>query len=188
MLEKEEDINILIKKALNNDQKAFDILLNTFWSDIYRFQLSKNENIDDAEDITIKTFSRAFEKIHTYNSDYNFKKWLLTISNRLFIDHIRKQKTNTISLEKKEANAYQLFDETPSIEDQLIKEQNLDKILQHIKGLKPHYKEVIELRFFKELSYKEISNTLNEPLSNVKVKLLRAKKLLASSIIKAKGK
>ncbi|MBS9768307.1 MAG: RNA polymerase sigma factor [Flavobacteriaceae bacterium] len=178
----ETDIQNLINKAIENDQKAFDILLNTFWSDIYRFQLSKNESIDEAEDITIKTFSKAFDKINSYDTNYDFKNWLLTISNRIFIDHTRKQKARTISIDKKEVKAYQFFDETPSIEDRLIKEQNLDELLLHLKKLKPHYKEIIELRYFKELSYKQIAQKLNEPLSNVKVKLSRAKKLLTTSI------
>jgi hypothetical protein len=54
--------------------------------------------------------------------------------------------------------------------------------LQFIKELKPHYQEVIQLRYFQEMSYQEISEQLNEPLSNVKIKLLRAKKLLAEII------
>ncbi len=186
MKNQETDIQTLIDKALKNDQKSFDILLNTFWSDVYRFQLSKNESIDEAEDITIKTFSKAFEKIHSYDAKYDFKNWLITISNRIFIDHLRKQKTKTVSIDKKEVKAHQLFDETPSIEDKLIKEQNLKELQQHLKKLKPHYKEIIELRYFNELSYKEISLKLNEPLSNIKVKLLRAKKLLTASITNTK--
>ena len=64
-------------------------------------------------------------------------------------------------------------------EDKIIREQNLTKLLRDIKKLKPHYQEVINLRYFQELSYKEISTELKEPMSNVKVKLLRAKKLLS---------
>lgn len=182
MTEKATDIQNLIAKAKKNNQKAFEILLNTFWSDIYRFQLSKNNNTNEAEDIAIKTFSKAFEKIDTYNHKYNFKKWLFSISNNIFIDHLRKQKARIISIDKKEANAHKIFDETPSIEDQLIKEQNLEELLHYVKNLKPHYKEIIELRYFKELSYKEIAEKLNQPMSNVKIKLLRAKKLLATMI------
>lgn len=179
-------IQNLIVKAKKNDQKAFEILLNTFWSDIYRFQLSKNKNIDEAEDIAIKTFSNAFEKIDSYNATYDFKKWLLTISNNLFIDHFRQQKADIVSIHKKEIKAHTIFDETPTIEDQIIKEQNLYELLGYLKKLKPHYKEVIELRYFNELSYKEIAEKLNQPISNVKVKLLRAKKLLATIISEPK--
>ncbi|MBB1489772.1 RNA polymerase subunit sigma-70, partial [Oceanospirillum sp. D5] len=61
-------------------------------------------------------------------------------------------------------------------------EQNLANLLRDIKKLKPHYQKVINLRYFQELSYKEISAELDEPINNVKVKLLRAKKLLAEVI------
>jgi RNA polymerase sigma-70 factor (ECF subfamily) len=76
------------------------------------------------------------------------------------------------------------MDASPSIEDKLITEQNLAKLLRDIKKLKPHYQQIINLRYFQELSYKEIAKQLDEPMTNVKVKLLRAKKLLAEIIRK----
>ena len=76
------------------------------------------------------------------------------------------------------------MDDSPSPEDKLITEQNLAKLLRDIKKLKPHYQEVINLRYFQELSYAEISQELNESMNNIKVKLLRAKKLLAAIIKK----
>lgn len=182
MVNKNNDINALIEKAKKKDQKAFNTLLNTYWSDVYRFQLSKTGDEDDAEDITIKTFSKAFEKIHLYDERYNFKTWLISISKNIFFDDLRKQRTETISLNKKESEAYKIFDETPSAEDQLIIEQNLAQLLHYLKQLKPNYQEIINLRYFREMSYKEIAEKLNEPMSNVKVKLLRAKKLLAEII------
>ena len=81
-----------------------------------------------------------------------------------------------------EERVYEIADETPSIEDKLIKEQNLEQLLADIKQLKPHYQQVINLRFFQEKSYKEIAANLDEPMNNIKVKLLRAKKLLAEII------
>ncbi len=183
MVKKNIDISNLIEKARDKDEKAFNTLLNTYWSDVYRFQFSKTENEDEAEDITIKTFSKAFDKIHLYNERYNFKTWLISISKNIFLDHLRKQRTDTISINKKESEAYKISDETPSAEDQLIIEQNLAQLLNYLKQLKPHYQEIINLRYFREMSYKEIADTLNEPMSNIKVKLLRAKKLL-SEIIK----
>lgn len=188
MVKKNSDITELIEKAKEKDQKAFNALLNTYWSDVFRFQLSKAENEDEAEDITIKTFSRAFDKIHLYNDRYNFKTWLISISKNIFLDHLRKQRSDVISINKKESEAYKIFDESPSAEDQLIIEQNLAQLLNYIKQLKPHYQEIINLRYFREMSYKEMSETLNEPLSNIKVKLLRAKKLLAEIIEKSSRK
>lgn len=182
MVNKNIDIDDLIEKAKKEDQKAFNTLLNTYWSDIYRFQFSKTGNEDEAQDITIKTFSKAFDKIHLYDNRYNFKTWLISISKNIFIDDLRKKRNDTISLNKKESEAYKIFDETPSAEDQLIIDQNLAQLLQHLKQLKPDHQEIINLRYFREMSYKEMADFLNEPMSNIKVKLLRAKKLLAEII------
>ncbi|MCF7560521.1 sigma-70 family RNA polymerase sigma factor [Sabulilitoribacter multivorans] len=177
------EIEEAIKRAKKNDQKAFNFLLDTFWDDVYGFQLKRTENENDAEDITIQTFSKAFDRIETFDESFKFKTWLITISKNIHIDLLRKKK-NSISqvISKNDREAFQILDESPSPEDNLITEQHLAKLLRDIKKLKPHYQEVINLRYFQELSYKEISIELNEPINNVKVKLLRAKKLLAEII------
>jgi len=182
------EISDAIVKAKENNQIAFNFLLDTYWNDVYGFLLKRTENENDAEDITIETFSRAFDKINSYNSEYKFKTWLITIAKNIHVDFLRKKK-NIISSDKNkndEHHAHQVIDESPSPEDTLITEQNLAKLLRDIKKLKPHYQEVINLRYFQELSYQEISDELHEPMSNVKVKLLRAKKLLAEIIQKKK--
>jgi len=185
LVNKNIDITELIEKARKKDQKAFNTLLNTYWSDVYRFQLLKTENEDEAEDITIKTFSKAFNKIDLYNERYNFKTWLISISKNIFLDHLRKQRTETVSFNETSAEAYKIFDETPSAEDQLITEQNLVQLKNYIKQLKPHYQEIITLRYFREMSYKEMAETLNEPIGNIKIQLLRSKNLLAEIIKKS---
>ncbi|MGY0391769.1 RNA polymerase sigma factor [Bizionia sp. KMM 8389] len=178
------EIKQAIERAKTNDQKAFNLLLDTFWDYVYGFQLKRVQNENDAEDITIQTFSKAFDKIDSYNHDYSFKTWLITISKNIHIDLVRKQK-KTISQnlsQNSEVNYNDILDDSPSAEDELITEQNLAKLLRDIKKLKPHYQKVINLRYFQELSYKEISLEIDEPINNVKVKLLRAKKLLAEII------
>lgn len=177
------EIEEAISRAKNNDQKAFNYLLDLYWDAVYGFQLKRVKNENDAEDITIQTFSRAFDKIDTFNEQYKFKTWLITISKNIHIDLVRKEK-NSIErvISKDDSKAYQILDESPTVEDKLITEQNLAKLLRDIKKLKPHYQKVINLRYFQELSYKEISKELDEPINNVKVKLLRAKKLLAEVI------
>lgn len=181
------EINEAISRAKNNDQKAFNFLLDLYWDAVYGFQLKRIENENDAEDITIQTFSKAFDRIETFNETYTFKTWLITISKNIHIDLIRKEKHSiSQAISKDDNKAFQVLDESPSAEDKIITEQNLAKLLRDIKKLKPHYQDVINLRYFQELSYKEISVTLQEPINNVKVKLLRAKKLLAA-IIKNKN-
>ncbi|MCH3882694.1 MULTISPECIES: RNA polymerase sigma factor [Tenacibaculum] len=176
-----------IKKAKEGKQTAFNFLLDSFWGNVYNFQLKKINNDEDAEDITIQTFSKAFDKINTFDEQYQFKTWLIAISKNVYIDFLRKKKSS-ISIEttkEQEETVYAVVDDAPSPEDKIITEQNLAKLLQDIKKLKPKYQEVIQLRFFQELSYKEISEQINEPMNNVKVKLLRAKKLLAEIIKKS---
>lgn len=180
------EIKDAIKKAKQNDQIAFNFLLDNYWNDVYAFQLKRTKNENDAEDVTIQAFSKAFDKINTYDDKYNFKTWLITISKNIHIDLVRKQqKTIKNTSKDNDDNYFQIIDDSPTPEDKIITEQNLAKLLKDIKKLKPHYQAVINLRYFQELSYKEISTALKEPINNVKVKLLRAKKLLAEIITKS---
>ena len=176
----------LIEKAKKGDQVAFTSLLDMYWNEVYGFMLKRTENETDSEDITIETFSKAFDKIASYNSEFQFNTWLIAIAKNVHIDMLRKKKS-TLFVDmnyEKDFQAYNVADTTPSAEDKLITEQNLSRLLAYIKELKPHYQEVIQLRYFQELSYQEIAEHLNEPLNNVKIKLLRAKKLLAEIILK----
>jgi RNA polymerase sigma factor (sigma-70 family) len=178
------EINKKIEKAKKGDQIAFTFLLDHYWNEVYGFMLKRTENETDAEDIAIETFSKAFDKISTYNSEFQFNTWLIAIAKNVHIDLLRKKRSNLFVeiTEEQDRQAQNIADTTPSAEDELITEQNLSRLLQFIKELKPHYQEVIHLRYFQELSYQEIATKIDEPISNVKIKLLRAKKLLAEII------
>jgi RNA polymerase sigma factor (sigma-70 family) len=180
----EETIIKTIEAAKKGDQLAFSTLLDTYWSDVFNFQNKMIQNDNDAEDICIETFSKAFDKIDTYNPDYNFKTWLIAISKNIHIDLLRKRKNapTNISNSVEDQISQTLVDEAPTAEDKLIKEQQLHHLLQHINNLKPDYGELIKLRYFQQMRYAMIAEQLNQPLNSIKVKLLRAKKLLAKSI------
>ncbi|MBT8186425.1 MAG: sigma-70 family RNA polymerase sigma factor [Croceitalea sp.] len=184
MSKSEDNLTDIIARAKSGQQIAFSTLLDKFWNDVYGFQLVRTKNENDAEDITIQTFSKAFDKINTYDDAYEFSTWLITISKNLHVDLIRKRKRNILSEveSRKSKEVQQILDATPSAEDNLIIEQNLASLLANIKKLKPSYQQVINLRYFNEMSYAAIANELNEPVNNIKVKLLRAKKLLAEII------
>ncbi len=171
-----------IKKAKLGNQIAFSNLLDTFWNDVYGFQLKRTQNENDAEDISIQTFSKAFDKIASYDESFGFKTWLVTISKNIHIDLVRKRKRDVMETDGNGEAIKKVLDDAPTAEDQLITEQNLATLLQYIKKLKPHYQEVINLRYFQELSYADMAERLEEPVNNIKVKLLRAKKLLAEVI------
>lgn len=184
---KPQVIKATIEKAQKGDQVAFTSLLDLYWNEVYRFMLKRTQNETDAEDIAIETFAKAFDRITTYNSDYAFNTWLISIAKNAHIDMLRKKKSSLFVdiNEKEEKQVYNIADDSLSAEDELIQEQNLSRLLECIKKMKPQYQEVIQLRYFQELSYQEIADQLQEPLNNIKVKLLRAKKLL-SEIIKNK--
>jgi RNA polymerase sigma-70 factor (ECF subfamily) len=178
------EIKSFIDKAKLGDQTAFTYLLDLYWNEVYGFMLKRTENETDAEDISIETFAKAFDKIGTYNSEFQFNTWLIAIAKNVHIDLLRKKKSfHFIEItDQEDQQAYNVADTSPSAEDELISEQNLSRLLQFIKKLKPNYQEVIQMRYFQELSYQEIADKIGEPLSNVKIKLLRAKKLLAAII------
>ena len=178
------EIKKQIEKAKKGNQTAFTFLLNHYWNEVYGFMLKRTENETTAEDITIETFSKAFDKIASYNAEFQFNTWLISIAKNVHIDLIRKKKSSLFIeiTDEQDQTAYNVADTTPSAEDVLITEQNLSQLLQFIKELKPHYQEVIQLRYFQEMSYQEIATKIGEPLSNVKIKLLRAKKLLSEII------
>jgi RNA polymerase sigma-70 factor (ECF subfamily) len=178
------EIKSFIEKAKLGDQVAFTFLLDHYWNEVYGFMLKRTENETDSEDISIETFAKAFDKISTYNNEFQFNTWLIAIAKNVHIDLLRKKKsTHFIEItDQEDQQAYNVADSSPSAEDDLISEQNLSRLLQFIKELKPNYQEVIQMRYFQELTYQEIADKIGEPLSNIKIKLLRAKKLLAAII------
>lgn len=168
-----------IKLAQSGDQHAFRYLLEFFWNDVYGFMLQRTQNENEAEDLTIRCFGKAFEKIMTYNEAYGFKTWLTTIAKNLHIDQLRKKSNTNITTEASQEVAQKIADSAPSPEDDLIRKQRLETLLNTIKNLKPRYREVIQLKYLQELSIKQMAEKLNSSESTVKVKLMRARKLLA---------
>ena len=119
-----------ISKAKKGNQTAFKYLLDTFWSDVYNYQLKRTKSENDAEDITIQTFSKAFDKIQTFDEKYVFKTWIITISKNIHIDLLRK-KRSSIQIENTQAQEekiYLVVDDNPTPEDKIIREQNLAKL------------------------------------------------------------
>ena len=178
----EQKISDLVDAAKQDDQHAFRQLLDLHWNELYGFMIKRTENENDAEDLCLQAFSKAFDKIETFNNDFTFSTWLTSIAKNLHVDMIRKEKMRLHQSTDVDAVSRDVIDETLGPEDQLIRSQNLYKLLQQVKSLKPIYRDVIQLRFFQELSHKEIAIQLGLSLSNVKVRLLRAKKLLSEII------
>ncbi len=188
-LSQKEVLNV-ITKAKGGDQMAFKKLLDHCWNMVFGFQLKRVQNESEAEDITIEAFAKAFDKIDQFDPQYNFSTWLIAISNNIQIDRYRKRKNSLFvePLEDNKSQGSEIADGSPTREDALIQEQNLLQLRVMMKSLKPIYCEVLQLRYFQELSYKEIAEQLGEPITNIKIRLLRAKKLMAELIEESKDR
>lgn len=174
----------IIQRAQDQDQKAFNEIFNLYWDYLFNFQLKRTANQELAEEISLQTFARAFDRINTFNNRYKFKTWLSTISINIHNDLIRKENKKstikTISYGDQYDNVN--MDNNPSPEEILITNQSLESVLNKIKSLNNDYRRILQLRFFEDLSYKEISKKMDQPINTIKVKLLRAKKLLIEKI------
>ena len=175
----------LVQLALTKgDQKAFAELLNYYRDPIYFMLLKKTNNPLDAEDLTIEAFGKAFKNLHQYTAEYAFSTWLFSIASNNCIDFLRRKKRNSFQNDDHKDNDYDLMrtknipSKLPDPEEKIILKQKIKMMREIVEKLKPHYRNLIELRYFKELSYDEISKELSLPLGTVKAQLFRAREFL----------
>ena len=163
----------------NFDEKKtpFNKLLNENWDYVYNYILKKTSNEYVSEEITIQTFSKAFQKIKLYDKKFLFKTWLISIAKNTYSDQLRKKKTIIDDYENIEKHNL-----SRSPEEDFIEKESYDDLKEKINQLKPNYKEVLKYRYFDDLSIKEISDKLNQPVNTIKIKIFRAKKLLIEKI------
>jgi RNA polymerase sigma-70 factor (ECF subfamily) len=173
----------LVQKALKGDEKAFARLLSRYKDTIYFMLLKMLNNRSDAEDLTLEAFGKAFKNLHQYSPTYAFSTWLFKIASNNCIDFLRKKKGIIISIETEneqlEINeSAKLKSKDLNPEERLIRKQKAILLRKVVRRLKPHYQTLVELRYFNEMSYEEISKELNLPLGTVKAQLFRARQML----------
>jgi RNA polymerase sigma-70 factor (ECF subfamily) len=172
----------LVLLALKGDQKAYAELLDRYKDAIYYMLLKMVNNKSDAEDLTIEAFGKAFKNIEQYTPNFAFSTWLFKIATNNCIDFIRKKKANLISLDQNADDqdnlGTPLQSDSPDPEEDMIKGQRIALMRHVVSKLKPRYRTLIELRYFREFSYEEIAAELNLPIGTVKAQLFRARELL----------
>jgi RNA polymerase sigma factor (sigma-70 family) len=187
----------LVKLALEKgDQKAYAELLQRYRESVYFMMMKMCNNKDDAEDLTIEAFGRAFKKLEQYSPDYAFSTWLFKIASNNAIDFIRKKKQKySVSIDTKADNSEGGTDHSANIkatgldpEEEFIRKQKIESVRDLVDNLKPKYKEMIELFYFQEMSHEEISKKLNLPIGTIKAQLFRARDLLFNALKGIKGK
>lgn len=188
-----EDLD-LVEKAKGGDQAAFNKLMSRYRESIFFMVLKMVHNRDDAEDLTMEAFGKAFNSIGNYSADFAFSTWLFKIATNNCIDHIRKKRLQTTSLEQNttaddgEITPIAVKDHNPDPEEALMKDQRAEKIRSAIEQLSPKYRALIELRYLDELAYEEIAVKLDLPLGTVKAQLFRAKDMLYNILKQTKEK
>ena len=179
---------VLVDRAIEGDQRAYAELLERYRDAIYFMLLKMVSNKSDAEDLTIEAFGKAFKNIHQYTPNYAFSTWLFKIATNNCIDFIRKRRMKVVSIDQPTEDvegvlsvpASNLQSSSLDPEESLIKDQNIKLVKELVSKLKPRYRKLIELRYFKEYSYEEISDELQLPLGTVKAQLFRARELLSN--------
>jgi RNA polymerase sigma-70 factor (ECF subfamily) len=176
----------LVKAALDRgDQGAYAELMKNYRDTLYFMMLKMTNNPEDADDLTIEAFGKAFKNLKQYTPDYAFSTWLFRIASNNCIDFIRKRKMNesvSVNLNELTDSGDDLADILPSPtrnpEEDIIRQQRIQALREVIERLKPQYRKLIELRYYEERSYEEISVELNLPIGTVKAQLFRARELI----------
>jgi len=182
-LKAQKDIE-LVEKARRGDQLAYAELLGRYRDAIYFMLLKMVNSPVDAEDLTIEAFGKAFKNIDQYTPNFAFSTWLFKIATNNCIDFIRKKRASLVSLDQTMDGEDSLAPSTliqsddPDPEAYMINKQKIKHMRKVVSRLKPRYRQLVELRYFKEYSYDEIAAELDIPIGTVKAQLFRARELL----------
>lgn len=176
----------LVRKAVDDrDQKAYAELMERYRESIYYMLLKMVNNPNDAEDLTIEAFGKAFSRLKQYKPNYAFSTWMFKIASNNCIDFIRKErKKRTMSLDTGMQNkdgedvTFDVESDARDPEEEMVRDQRMQKMREVVEELKPRYKQLVILRYFKEYSYDEIAAELDLPLGTVKAQLFRARDFL----------
>lgn len=183
-----EDFRLIDKAVEEGDQQAYGALMSRYKRPVYHTILKMVRNVDDAEDLTIEAFAKAFKSLGRFKKDYTFSTWLFRIATNNTIDFIRKKKLDTMSLDTSytddngEAVQIDIEDKNLNPQDKAIKKQKEELMQMFVTMLPAKYQKLVRLRYFKEFSYEEIAKELNAPLGTVKAQLHRARELMSDLV------
>jgi RNA polymerase sigma factor (sigma-70 family) len=186
------DYNLVRNAIDNKSQKAYAELLERYRDSIFFMLLKMVGSKDDADDLTIEAFGKAFKKLDQYTPNYAFSTWLFKIASNNCIDFIRKRKKNTFSMnrtiENDEGGDLELDIPSDELDPEQVfmKAQKIEMMHNVVNQLKPRYRDLVELRYFKEFSYEEIAQELQIPIGTVKAQLFRAREFLFQIMEKTK--
>ncbi len=186
MIDELSDIE-LIQRALAGDQQGYREILKRYRAPLYNLLFRMVHNKMEAEDLVQEAFIKAFGALATFNDEYAFSTWLFKIAINNCIDHFRKKRLKTFSLDKPiDAKDGEIRRELPDASYQpdntLLSKEKEQLIEEAIQNLPEKYRISIILRHTEEKSYEEISQILNIPLGTVKARIFRAREMLKKQL------
>ena len=180
----ERDLKLIRRALENGDTTAYNELLKLYRDPLYFMLYEKVNDKELAKDLTIESLGKAFNKLHLYTPTYTFSTWLFTVARNHCIDYLRKNRLSTISIDKiilnneGKASSFDLKSSDLNPEQKLEKKQRIAMLRQVVDSLKPNYRTLVKLRYFKEMTYDEIAVKLDIPIGTVKAQLHRSREQL----------
>lgn len=174
----------IVESIKNGDHRAFATLVNQYHRSIYFQTLKIVRSPSDAEDLTMEVFSKVFMKIDKYSPEFAFSTWLHRIARNHSIDFIRKKRLGVISIDNEDSVSVtsKLENPSPNPEDSIIISQRNSILRDIVKSMPIKDSRLIEMRYFEEMSYEEISAETDIPYGTIKVQLFRARNKLMKLI------
>lgn len=178
----------LIEQALAGSQAAYGELMTNYEDSIYFLVLKMVRDKEEAEDLKIEIFGKAFLKLEQYTTQFAFSTWLFRIASNHCIDFIRKKRMKTFSIDQQDNDSengswsLDIRSENKDPEEAFIHQQKVKLMREEVTKLKEPYQELVTLRYFEELSYDEIADQLSLPLGTVKAQLFRARAMLSEML------
>lgn len=159
------------------DRETFEEIIKEYDSKIFYTVYRLVDNYEDAMDITQTVFLKAYEKFNLYDPSYKVFSWLYKIAINESLNHV-KSKKRTVQLDPR------LVAKEKSPEENLLEKILVDHLQKALRTLKLDYRIVVVMKYFLELSYSDISKTLDIPVKTVKSRLFTARALLKNILVK----
>lgn len=177
--------SVLVKKYIDGDERALALIINRHKQRIFSFILSKVYDRDVADDIFQDTFIKVINTLKkgNYNEEGKFISWVIRISHNLIIDHFRRNKRMPTFQNTDEFDIFSvLSDSSLNAESQIVKNQIISDVQKIIVELPDDQREVLEMRIYKDMSFKEIAEntdvSINTALGRMRYALINLRKLI----------
>jgi RNA polymerase sigma-70 factor (ECF subfamily) len=181
---------VLVKNYVDGDENALSVLITRHQSKIYGFIYSKVTDRDIADDIFQDTFIKVIKtlKSNSYNEEGKFLPWVMRISHNLIVDHFRRNKKMPMFRETEEFSIFSIMtDNSPNVENRIITEQVESDLQRLIEELPDDQKEVLQMRIYQDLSFKEIADltgvSINTALGRMRYALMNLRKVIEKNKI-----